>query len=258
MDGCMPVPVTIEGMQGRTFSFYPPIRNFEHNEWQLSRAEWSEVLVVNSKTGQEVWIPRRFFGKISSVDEPVVIVGLERELEYKGGSVWPHQPRLVEMPRATPPQTEAEPAEPHHESSHGVSSQPSNEARIGRLIAGVLIGGIALCLAILAIYKAGTMRPVKLTATDQDFLSLSREDNYFAVVRKLGEPAESRWKAETGELQYRLLWYPQRSYFVILMGTERDDARYIGALDSNWRVIHYIELPHGANTASMLRSLKKF
>jgi hypothetical protein len=54
------------------------------------------------------------------------------------------------------------------------------------------------------------------------------------------------------------LWYPQRSYFVVLMGTDRNDARYIGALDRNWRVIHYIELPHGASTASMLRSLEKF
>lgn len=259
MDGCMPVPVTIEELQGRTFSFYPPIRNFEHNEWQLRRTEWSEVLVLNSKSGQEVWIPRRFFGKISSVDEPVVIVGLERELEYKGGSVWPYERRIVEMPRVTPPpRTEAPPEPPHHGSSHAVSRQPSTETRISRLIAGVLIGGIALCLAILAIYKAGVTRPVKLTATDQEFLSLTREDNYFAVVRKLGEPAETRWKSETGELQYQLLWYPQRSYYIILMGTDRKDVRYIGALDSKWRVIHYIDLARGADTASMLRSLQKF
>jgi hypothetical protein len=226
----------------------------------MVRAEWSEVLEVNAKTGQEVWIPRRFVGKISSVDEPVVIVGLERELEYKGGSVWPYERRLVEMPRATPPppRTEAGAAEPPREASHNVSRQPSTEARISRLIGGILIGGVALVLAILVIYKAGTMRPVKFTAADQDFLGLTRDDNYFAVVRKLGEPAESRWKAETGELQYRLLWYPQRSYFVVLMGTDRNDARYIGALDRNWRVIHYIELPHGASTASMLRSLEKF
>ncbi|HWR53917.1 MAG TPA: hypothetical protein VN428_22590 [Bryobacteraceae bacterium] len=254
----MPVPVTIEEMQGRTFSFYPPIRNFEHNQWHLLRAEWSEVLVVNSKTGQEVWIPRRLFGKISSVDEPVVIVGLERELEYKGGSVWQYERRLVEMPRVMPPRTEVAPEQPRRESSHSVSSQPSTETRISRLIAGVLIGGIALCLVILAIYKAGTMRPVTFTAADQEFLSLSRDDNYFAVVRKLGEPTESRWKAESGELQYRLLWYPQRAYFIILMGTDRNDARYIGALDRNWRVIHYIDLPNGATTASMLRSLEKF
>jgi hypothetical protein len=45
---------------------------------------------------------------------------------------------------------------------------------------------------------------------------------------------------------------------VILLGTDRNDARYIGALDSNWRVIHYVDLPNGASTASMLRGLERF
>ena len=73
-----------ETFQGRAFSFYPAIRNVEYNEWVYKRETWSEILVSNSKTGEEVWIPRHFVGRISTADEPVLIVGLKRELELKG------------------------------------------------------------------------------------------------------------------------------------------------------------------------------
>src|SRR5512141_2863581 len=95
-----PIPPLHEPLVHRPFSFYPPILNIAHNEWRLRRSTWSELLVVNAKTGAEVWIPRRFLGEISRVDEPVMIVGLLKELEYKGGSVWPHERRVIEMPRA--------------------------------------------------------------------------------------------------------------------------------------------------------------
>ena len=95
-----PIPPLHEPLVHRPFSFYPPILNIAHNEWRLRRSTWSELMVVNVKTGEEVWIPRRFLGEISRVDEPVMIVGLLKELEYKGGSVWPHERRVIEMPRA--------------------------------------------------------------------------------------------------------------------------------------------------------------
>ncbi len=255
----MNAPQPLDQMAGRTFSFYPPIRGIEHNEWQFRRAEWSEALVANTKTGLEVWIPRRYFGEVSSVDEPVMIVGLARELEYKGGSIWPYGRRLVEMPSA--PGNFPPPAAVSGETvsgKHAVSPQPTTESRISRLILGALGVGIALCLIVVAIYRIGPMRPVRFTSVDQDFLTLNRYDDSFSVVRKLGQPAASRWKAETGELQYQVLWYPKRSYYVVLMGPDRQGARYIGALDANWRVVHYIELPNGTSTAPMLRAIGKF
>ena len=66
---------------------------------------------------------------------------------------------------------------------------------------------------------------------------------------KLGPPAEERWRSETGELQYRLLWYPQRAYFIVLMGPDSDNAHYIGSADANWRVIHHAELAGRGDTA---------
>ena len=77
----------LEGLSGRAFSFYPPILNVEHNEWKLREATWSEILVGNTKDGQEIWVPRRFMGAISRVEEPVMIVTTlagEQRLRAKG------------------------------------------------------------------------------------------------------------------------------------------------------------------------------
>ncbi len=262
----MPAPGHLEELAGRVFSFYPTIRNIEHNEWQFRRAEWSEILVVNTKTGTEVWIPRRFIGEISSVDEPVVIVGLTVELEYKGGSVWQYGRRIIEIPSVAPapapPPAAGEQgaaAAPAHAAQHArVSAQPTTDSRIGRMILLVLLGLTVLAIAVIAIVRAGPMRQVTFTAVDQDFLACNHHDGYFDVVRKLGEPAESHWKSETGEVQYRALWYPKRSYYVVLMGTDRPDLKYIGAVDANWNVLHYVALPNGTTTAAMLRSVGKF
>ncbi len=103
------VPAQFEPMARRPFSFYPAILNVEHNEWTLRRASWSELLVVNAKNGLEVWIPRRYVGELSSIEEPVMIVGLLKELEYKAGSVWPHERRVLSMP-PLPAETPAEPS----------------------------------------------------------------------------------------------------------------------------------------------------
>ena len=72
----------------------------EHNEWLYRKANWSEILVVNCRSGAELWIPRSFVGEVARVEDPVLIVGLTRELEYKGGMVVPFQRRVIEMPVA--------------------------------------------------------------------------------------------------------------------------------------------------------------
>lgn len=251
----------LEDLAGRAFSFYPPILNIEHNEWTFKEATWSEVLVANSKSEQEIWIPRRFVGEISQIDKPVMIVGLHRELEYKAGTVWPHERRVVEMPASPPlPPIPAEPALRPPTTRSGRRRKPTGtESRIERLIAMSLGIGLVACILIIAVVRLGPLRSrVVYTSADQDYLELTNQDDYFSVVRKLGSPAEDRWRSDNGELQYRLLSYPKRAYSVILMGTARNDARYIGAMDRNWRLLHYVELPNSRNTASMMRTLPKF
>ena len=61
-----------------------------------------------------------------------------------------------------------------------------------------------------------------------------------------------------GDLEFRSLWYPANSYYLILMGSERGDMRYIGAMDKDWNVRHSVSLPRGDNTGSLLRGLPKF
>ena len=96
MSAANPIP-ELEGLSGRAFSFYPPILGIEHNEWRLQEATWSEILVHNTKDQNEIWVPRRFLGKVSAVDEPVMIVGLERELAQE-----PEQPHLDRTRRRIP------------------------------------------------------------------------------------------------------------------------------------------------------------
>jgi hypothetical protein len=83
---------------------------------------------------------------------------------------------------------------------------------------------------------------------------LSPSDDYFAVDRKLGHPAQDHWQSESGAMQFRALSYPQGGYIVILMGSDRTSARYIGTLDTNW---HVLRSTNNENSA-LLRGLHKF
>jgi hypothetical protein len=94
------IPTPLDQLGSRPFSFYPAIVGVEHNQWRLRRVTWTEVHVVNTKSGLEMWVPRHIVGEVSLIEEPVRIVGLVKELEYKAGALIPHRRRVLEMPRA--------------------------------------------------------------------------------------------------------------------------------------------------------------
>lgn len=255
-----PIPPPLEHLGNRAFSFYPAILNIEHNEWIFRKATWSEILVVNAKSGQELWIPRRFMGEVARIEDPVVIIGLNKELEYKTGAVWPHQRRVIEMPVAVnagtifPP--EQRPAAPAP--VVGIRLEGGAESRVGRLVVGAMMVGVIACLTLVMVSREGRLRPrVAYSNNDQQFLDLRYTDDIHAVVMKLGQPAEDRFKNASGELQYRALWYPQRSYYVILLGLDRKEMHYIGSVDKDWNLIHYVQIPSGGDTASLVRGLKE-
>ena len=60
-----------------------------------AKCRWS-----TPKQSEELWIPRRFLGEVSAIEDPFIIAGLVKELEYQAGVVLPHRRRVIEMPRA--------------------------------------------------------------------------------------------------------------------------------------------------------------
>ena len=257
-----PIPPSLDHLATRPFSFYPPILNIERNEWLYRKATWSEILVVNCKSREEIWIPRRFLGEVSRVDDPILIVGLAKELEYKAGAVWPFQRRVIEMPLAVGGGLAATPAEPERGERAPVVDirvPPSTDNRIFRLIGGALAIGILVYLGAVNLTRVGDIRQrVVLTAKDQSYLELTSRDDFTDVVSKLGQPPSDRWLSPSGEIKFRALSYPARQYTLILMGTSRETARYIGTMDDNWRPLHSVELPSGGTTASLLRGIQRF
>ncbi len=251
------MPVDLERFAGRPFSFYPPILNVEHNEWVYEEQSWSELRIRNVKTGSDLWMPRRYLGEISQVEKPVMIVGLIQELVYKGGMLVPHRRRVVEMPGvgAPAPVPGALTPPPPKPKSKGSKA----EQRIGQLIVACLaVFVLAAVLAVFITRGRETGGRINYEAVLQAEVGLTGADDYFAVVRKLGEPADDRWRPNSSERQYRALEYPDLGITVILMGAEQDDARYIGAKDEEWRTVHSVRLPGGGTTDSIVRNLPEF
>lgn len=262
----IPIPAPFDQLGERPFSFFPAIIGIEHNEWNCTGATWSEAQVVNAKSGQELWIPRAWVGELSRIDQPVAIIGLKRELEFRMGGIWPYERRILEMPKPLmrPGGGTEEPAnEPRPESGllGAAGRLDSNERRIGRLILIALLIGVGACAIVIALYRGrNSAENVTFTGILQTNLGLTASDDYFAIVRKLGTPGEDKWRAAAGQgdMQFRVLRYPERKMSVILMARDQKDALYIGAVDLEWRVIDSVDLPGHVNTASMIRRLARF
>jgi len=243
------IPPPLEALRNRPFSFYPAILNIEHNKWQYRKATWSDVLVVNARTGREIWIPRRFLGEISRIEDPVVIVGLLKELEFKEGAVWPHRRRVIEMPIAVGASTRApSPAQQTGPAPVvGIRLESNTESHFFRIAGGVLVLGIVAAYVAVSFYRDSARTLQSLTA----------QDDYHAVVRKLGAPAHDRWQRAAGGTRYRALWYPERGCTVILMAADGADATYIGTVDTNWNPVHAARLAKG-DAGALLRGLPRF
>ncbi len=255
-----------ETLSGKKFSFYPAIRNFEHNEWTFERATWSEALVINIQGGQEVWIPRNYIGRVSSADEPVLIVGLSRELEFKAGAVWPHRKTVVEMPALPAPRHSDDPGRTSAAPASGGPATSETESKVGRFVVGALAIALAACGLLVTAFSDGIPNPldwfrqVATDTADQRYLGLNSADGYHDTVVKVGEPEKEQWlTTKEAQVQFQLLWYTSRSYAVVMLGSSRGDARYIGTIHTpSRRLLDSVRLPGGGSTASMLRNLPDY
>ncbi|HUB82676.1 MAG TPA: hypothetical protein VMB03_27955 [Bryobacteraceae bacterium] len=253
-----PIPPSLDHLAARPFSFYPPIINVEQNEWLFRKATWSEIQVVNCRTSEEIWISRRFIGEVSRVDDPVLIVGLNRELELKGGMVVPFQRRIIEMPvavNAPAPVREMPPERFEPAKVVGIRLEPSDR-RVVRMVLVAVGSLVALSLVAIAFTHVGELRQknVVFVGSDQSYASLNGHDDYASVIEKLGASPASDHMQETGTILYRALGYPDRRYTVILMGADKNSMTYIGTVDQNWHAIQSVN----AHTDALLRRLKRF
>ncbi len=156
------IPTPLDQLGRRAFAFYPAIVGIEHNEWSLRSITWNEVGVVNRKTSQELWIPRRFVGEVSAIEEPYIIVGLVKELEHKAGTVLPHSRRVIEMPRAVNGTTSVSaPLFVPETLAPVISIRPEvgAQSRTGRRVLAWIAAGILACVAAaLALILVGSHR----------------------------------------------------------------------------------------------------
>src|SRR3954464_10716799 len=154
------IPTPLEQLGNHPFSFYPAIRNIQHNEWQFRRAHPVEIQVMNTKSLQELWIPRRFLSGVSSIEEPFVIVGLVKELEYREGIVVPHVRRVIQMPLAANdiprPWLNALPPPGQLAPVVGIRVEATPESQKGRKILGAIAASILTCIVGMVIFRDAT------------------------------------------------------------------------------------------------------
>jgi len=255
-----PLPTPLQHLGGRRFSFYPPIRNLEPNEWLYRRATWSECIVVNTRSGEEVWVPRTFLGEVSRMDEAVMIVGLNRELEWRSGAVIPRQRAVIEFPVAVNDGGRAAPRSQHLAPVINIRLEPKPEVRAWKWIGvAAVLGAVACTVFVDVARQAQFHQRADLFRGYRSYLQLGPNDDYASTVRKLGPPARAA-SHQNGDRVFRSLAYPARRYSVILMGSKPDaarypdDLRYIGTLDPQGRVLDAVRFPDGSSAEPVLDS----
>jgi hypothetical protein len=238
------IPPPLDQLGRNAFSFYPPIVNIEHNGWVIRRANWTEVQVMNTKTAAEIWIPRHFIGEVSLVGEPVMIVGLIKELECREGVVYPHVRRVIEMPRAVNdgPRPRIRPPSPDRPASV-VGIRLETGASRKRTILGAMAAGLLACVGCAIVLRDGGFGTRFAHAAPlQINLPFTAKDNYESVVRKFGPPAHERYLDD----RVTRLSYPERSVALFLK-----EDRYIGARGRDGRILQSVDEESAALLAQL-------
>jgi len=228
------------------FSFYPAIVGVQHNEWILRRATWTDILVANAKTSEEICIPRRFVGEVSSIEAPYRIVGLVKELEYREGVVLPHRRSVIEMPRAVNDFSRASLRPAFYPRPAGVvaiRAELDSESRVWRVLRGSVAAGFLVCLAVIFVVRDAHLGTgFGWSSTSSRLPNLNAGDDYESVLKKLGSPASDRWlESRSGTGGYRRMWYPRRGVTVVLTGASRNSAHYAGTLNRDGEIIQSVD-----------------
>jgi hypothetical protein len=127
----------------------------EHNEWILRRANWTDFQVINTKTRDELCVPRRFVGEGALVEEPVMIVGLVKELEYREGAVLPHIRRVIEMPRAVNASGPTQVMGPPRTAPViGIRIEAEPRSKVWRVLLAAAAAAVLICVAVVVLVQS--------------------------------------------------------------------------------------------------------
>ena len=249
-----PLPTPLQHLGGRRFSFYPPIRNLQPNEWLYRRATWSECIVMNARSGEEVCIPRMFFGEVSGVDEAVMIVGLNRELEWSAGAIIPRERRVIELPVAVNDSPRTISGGARLAPVINIRLEPKPEVRAWKWIGvAFVLGAVATTIVANIAWQSQPRQRPDLFRTYRPWLELSAVDDYASTVKRMGTPSAVRI-TQSGGAVFQSLVYEARRYSVILMGRDKESARYIGTIDTRGHVLDAVRLLDGSNSEALLHS----
>ena len=240
------LPTPLEQLGRRPFSFYPAIAGIEHNEWMLLRSSWDEISVSNTRSKLEIAIPRRLLGGVSSIEEPFVIVGLAKDLEYREGIVVPRVQRVIEMPLARAagdyPFRRFQPTmEPGYMAPVvGIRTESPIENKNKKTWFGAVALGLAVCVLGLAILRESPMvSRARFFAATRPAPPFTTADDYLKIIGKWGHPASTRSRpAKTNQditIELFFLNYPEQGYTLLLSGPEREHAMYLGSINQAGR-----------------------
>ena len=193
-------------------------------------------VAVNTSSGEEVCIPRSFVGDVSA-NAPVVIVSLNRELEWRDGIAVPYSRPVVELPLAV---NDCVPVVRPHRPAPVVSIrlEPRAPVHTGRKAVVVVMLGVVAAAIVADAVRPGEMRDrIDAMRVSRVWQQLKPGDDYSAVVAKLGQPGAQRTYVDDNGVVFRSLDYPSRRFTAILEGRTAGEARYVGSLDARGRVL---------------------
>ncbi len=255
-----PIPPPFAHLEGRKFSFHPPIRQIASNEWTYRYATWAEIIVRDAATRHDLCIPRRFLGEAARLDRPTVTINLLEPLEFRDGAVWPIRRRVIEMPVVSDaPRVRSENRTPAPVIGIRLESRP--ESRASRLAGGAVALGVLGCLALVGYSLEGgeAHRRALVTTLGHTYLALTANDTYSTVITALGIPDSDRWVTTPEGHRVRLLNYADRGFRAVLLADPGvRDGRYAGAVNPHGRILQSVLLPDGGTSTAILRGLESF
>ena len=252
-----PFPAPLQPIAGRRFSFYPPIHNVDRNEWMYRRATWSECVVVNTATGEEFSVPRNFLGEITT-GNGLTVVSLHRELESRGSTLCPVRCPVIELPVAVNDIPRAASAPERLAPVINIRLEQRPEIRVSKRVGVALVLSAVACTICADIARQVELNRPDLIRWTRPYLQLSADDDYYAAVHKLGSPRSENVAIGDAGRVYRVLDFGSSRYRIVLMGKSRSDARYIGTLGPDGRIMDAVRTRGGGTSASLLRSMPPF